>query len=79
LTIILMTHQGFGAMTRALMGVSEGSRVVLALEGGCVTLFPQRVFVTFARGLVSTVHFGKLCAGMTREAWLIVLQRLSRP
>jgi len=31
---ISIIRQGFGAMTRALMGVSEGSRVVLALEGG---------------------------------------------
>ena len=31
---VLIIRQGFGAMTRALMGVSEGSRVVLALEGG---------------------------------------------
>ncbi len=33
-TSILTLFQAFGTMTRALKGVSEDSRVVLALEGG---------------------------------------------
>jgi acetoin utilization deacetylase AcuC-like enzyme len=34
LSIFFTFVQGFGVMTRALMGASENCRVVLALEGG---------------------------------------------
>jgi acetoin utilization deacetylase AcuC-like enzyme len=60
--MIFNTSQAFGAMTRALMGVSQASRLVLALEGGydprgvadCVV----EVVAAMAKGVVEELVSG---------------------